>query len=574
MAKSKQGHALTYRSILLLVATVVLILDITLGAVLYINYISPNYTQYLYSRMQNAYHQVADNPTGSFHYLERENIYVLIADRNGALVYASLDEQEENVEELCHSVDQAAVLPLYQGSGSDKTGQLSLLGRSSGYYICVSMQLEPIFAVATMFLHYSILIGVVLWVVTLLFVVLVERQLFAPITEAVQVAKRIARQDFSQKCGQGGIARQSQALASSLNNMSEQLQATLQQLQQANKQLKQDINTIERSENAMKNLVSNLSHDLKTPLALISGYAEGLSAGMAKTQAERQEYCAIILDETERMRQIITRMLELSQLESGQVRLEEETFDVAQLLDHTLNQFHIQMEKERIQLTRDYPASLLVRTDYVACDQVLTNLIQNAVYHSAAPKHIQIRAYSLGSAPFNREPDLDSLELPDVAVTLPVTKADDYTQKLSLAEKAVPSGADDLPEAQSSPADSPAAKRSLNPVRFVGAAWSYLRSRGQSGELCDVNAAEEPVASPARVRIEIFNTSAPIEPKQMEHLFDRFYRGEQSRKRANGEMGLGLAIVRCNMELLSMPYGVTNTANGVIFWIELPSSEE
>ena len=119
--------------------------------------------------------------------------------------------------------------------------------------------------------------------------------------------------------------------------MSDQLQSALSQLRQANAQLQDDIRAIERSESAMKHLIGNLSHDLKTPLALISGYAEGLSAGMAKTPDQQQEYCGIILDETERMRQIITRMLQLSQLESGQVQLELERFDIARLLENTLN---------------------------------------------------------------------------------------------------------------------------------------------------------------------------------------------------------------------------------------------
>ena len=338
-------RTLSYRAILLMVATLVLLLDIVLAAVIYRHYISPSYSKNLQARMREAFSQVAADPTGSQTALLRENFHVLVLRENGQLVTANVEPRQEDLENLRRTVDRAVVQPMFQTTGSDTEGELSLLGRSGGYYIEVSTQLDPIFSVAMTFTRYSIATGVIVWFATLLLVVAIERQLFQPIGEAVQVAKRIARQDFSQKCGTGGIARQSRALAESLNEMSDQLQSALSQLRQANAQLQDDIRAIERSESAMKHLIGNLSHDLKTPLALISGYAEGLSVGMAKTPDQQQEYCGIILDETERMRQIITRMLQLSQLESGQVQLELERFDVARLLENTLNQFSMEMEK-------------------------------------------------------------------------------------------------------------------------------------------------------------------------------------------------------------------------------------
>ena len=276
-------RTLSYRAILLMVATLVLLLDIVLAAVIYRHYISPSYSKNLQARMREAFSQVAADPTGSQTALLRENFHVLVLRENGQLVTANVEPRQEDLENLRRTVDRAVVQPVFQTTGSDTEGELSLLGRSGGYYIEVSTQLDPIFSVAMTFTRYSIATGVIVWFATLLLVVAIERQLFQPIGEAVQVAKRIARQDFSQKCGTGGIARQSRALAESLNEMSDQLQSALSQLRQANAQLQDDIRAIERSESAMKHLIGNLSHDLKTPLALISGYAEGLSAGMAKT---------------------------------------------------------------------------------------------------------------------------------------------------------------------------------------------------------------------------------------------------------------------------------------------------
>lgn len=528
-------RTLSYRAILLMVATLVLLLDIVLAAVIYRHYISPSYSKNLQARMREAFSQVAADPTGSQTALLRENFHVLVLRENGQLVTANVEPRQEDLENLRRTVDRAVVQPVFQTTGSDTEGELSLLGRSGGYYIEVSTQLDPIFSVAMTFTRYSIATGVIVWFATLLLVVAIERQLFQPIGEAVQVAKRIARQDFSQKCGTGGIARQSRALAESLNEMSDQLQSALSQLRQANAQLQDDIRAIERSESAMKHLIGNLSHDLKTPLALISGYAEGLSAGMAKTPDQQQEYCGIILDETERMRQIITRMLQLSQLESGQVQLELERFDVARLLENTLNQFSMEMEKAGVVLEREVPPQLWTVTDYIACDQVLTNLIQNAVFHTMPPCRMRVRA-------FYRAAPAQGLQVQT--------------------------------------AEAPAAETKKSyPARLVGAAWTYLRSRGQQeatdapADAAGLDAAVAPV-TPRVIRIEVYNSSEPIGPDQMAHLFDRFYRGEQSRRRAGGQMGLGLAIVRGNMELLGLPYGVYNAPGGVVFWIELPEAPE
>ncbi len=530
-------RTLSYRAILLMVATLVLLLDIVLAAVIYRHYISPSYSKNLQARMREAFSQVAADPTGSQTALLRENFHVLVLRENGQLVTANVEPRQEDLENLRRTVDRAVVQPVFQTTGSDTEGELSLLGSSGGYYIEVSTQLDPIFSVAMTFTRYSIATGVIVWFATLLLVVAIERQLFQPIGEAVQVAKRIARQDFSQKCGTGGIARQSRALAESLNEMSDQLQSALSQLRQANAQLQDDIRAIERSESAMKHLIGNLSHDLKTPLALISGYAEGLSAGMAKTPDQQQEYCGIILDETERMRQIITRMLQLSQLESGQVQLELERFDIARLLENTLNQFSMEMEKAGVALEREVPPQLWTVTDYIACDQVLTNLIQNAVFHTTPPCKMRVRAFYRAAPAPEQEPQVQAAE-----------------------------------------ALAPEAKKSY-PARLVGAAWTYLRSRGQQeaadapADAAGPDAAAAP-ATPRVIRIEVYNSSEPIGPEQMAHLFDRFYRGEQSRRRAGGQLGLGLAIVRGNMELLEQPYGVYNAPGGVVFWIEFPAAPE
>ena len=113
--------------------------------------------------------------------LLRENFHVLVLRENGQLVTANVEPRQEDLENLRRTVDRAVVQPVFQTTGSDTEGELSLLGRSGGYYIEVSTQLDPIFSVAMTFTRYSIATGVIVWFATLLLVVAIERQLFQPI---------------------------------------------------------------------------------------------------------------------------------------------------------------------------------------------------------------------------------------------------------------------------------------------------------------------------------------------------------------------------------------------------------
>ena len=125
-------RTLSYRAILLMVATLVLLLDIVLAAVIYRHYISPSYSKNLQARMREAFSQVAADPTGSQTALLRENFHVLVLRENGQLVTANVEPRQEDLENLRRTVDRAVVQPVFQTTGSDTEGELSLLGRSGG----------------------------------------------------------------------------------------------------------------------------------------------------------------------------------------------------------------------------------------------------------------------------------------------------------------------------------------------------------------------------------------------------------------------------------------------------------
>lgn len=145
------------------------------------------------------------------------------------------------------------------------------------------------------------------------------------------------------------------------------------------------------AEEKRRRLVSDLTHELKTPLAIIHGYAEGLKSGIAEEKKER--YLDIILEESERMDAMVLQMLDLSRLEAGKVRLSTDTFSLLGLVKTVAEKFSLAMEEKRLQLhfvmENDFP----VTADEARIRQVVTNLMSNAVKYATEGGNIRIWVY-------------------------------------------------------------------------------------------------------------------------------------------------------------------------------------
>ncbi len=270
---------------------------------------------------------------------------------------------------------------------------VALCGSIGGELVELSVQLEPIQESSQIALHFTLIIGLLTMLATIVIFLCAARMVTRPIEQMTTAAKRIAARDFSQRCDDSDCIEIS-TLAQSVNTMSDQLQLYTGELQAANERLKADIAAIERGQRARKDLVANISHDLKTPIALISGYADGLASGMAKTPAQVREYCDVIIDETERMQSMLQRMLQLSRIESGGVVLTMEEFCLSDLLDDLLGLFRVEIERAGIKVERDYAPGLYVVSDYISAEQALTNYLQNAVQHIGTERQLRISVHS------------------------------------------------------------------------------------------------------------------------------------------------------------------------------------
>ena len=140
-----------------------------------------------------------------------------------------------------------------------------------------------------------------------------------------------------------------------------------------------------------KEFVANVSHELKTPIALIQGYAEGLQEGMAEDKESRDYYCEVIVDEAGKMNKMVKQLLTLSALESGNERTVMERFDLVELIEGVISASKILLEQNEITIKFESKEPVYVWADEFKIEEVVTNYLSNAIHHASGEKIIVIR---------------------------------------------------------------------------------------------------------------------------------------------------------------------------------------
>ncbi|MDP3142990.1 MAG: ATP-binding protein [Candidatus Omnitrophota bacterium] len=153
-----------------------------------------------------------------------------------------------------------------------------------------------------------------------------------------------------------------------------------------------DITEIRRLETIRRDFVANVSHELKTPLTSIKGFVETLIEGALEDKGNAGHFLRIIQDHTDRLNSLISDLLELSYLESRELKLELETIKLRNLVDEVLLGFKSQLKKKAIEVKNDLPLDLSVEVDKEKIEQVFTNLVDNAIKFNKEKGFIRIQS--------------------------------------------------------------------------------------------------------------------------------------------------------------------------------------
>lgn len=203
-----------------------------------------------------------------------------------------------------------------------------------------------------------------------------------PLVKLNKSAKKMSAMDFSEKCN---IDREDEigSLAKTLNFLSKNLSNALEDLKIKNKKLEEDIEKERELEKLRKDFIAGASHELKTPIGIISGYAEGIKDGIVD-DSDRDIYLDIIIDEAEKMNKLVMDMLELSKLEAGKIDLHFIDFSLTALTEEVLVKNAVDINNNNLTVIKNYSPDedVYVEGDDFKIEQVITNFVTNAIKYS------------------------------------------------------------------------------------------------------------------------------------------------------------------------------------------------
>ncbi len=252
---------------------------------------------------------------------------------------------------------------------------------SNGYSLYIRIPVMPIEESVKISNNVLIFIGGITILISAFIASFVSRKFTAPILQLNDITKNMAKLDFSKKYRITDTEDEINELGSNVNKMSDRLEKTIKQLRKNNIQLEKDIEEKSKIDEMRKQFISDVSHELKTPIALIQGYAEGLIENVNTDEESRKFYAEVILDESNKMDKLVKQLLELMKLEYEKREFNNQKFDIIELIKEVIRKCHVMIEEHNIKIKFDDTKPIYVNADDFYIDQVITNYFTNAIKH-------------------------------------------------------------------------------------------------------------------------------------------------------------------------------------------------
>ena len=309
-----------------------------------------------------------------------------LRDDFAEIMFGQDDERDESLEET----DEYSLMLKFDRRLNQE--HLVLWGTlEDGNLILIHTPLESIQQSAQIASVFLLIVGLIAIAVSIIVGIVLSRRITRPIQTLQEISKRMVDLDFEAKYKNADPhGDEIDQLGDHMNRLSETLEGTISELKSANVELQKDIEQKTEIDEMRKEFLSNVSHELKTPLALIQGYAEGLQMCINEDQESRDYYCEVIIDEAAKMNRMVKKLLTLNQLEFGNEQVVMERFNISELVRGVANATAILRDQNGIRLEMDIPDETFVWGDEFKIEEVVTNYMSNAVNHCDGEKVIRI----------------------------------------------------------------------------------------------------------------------------------------------------------------------------------------
>ena len=330
------------------------------------------------------------------------NIMALILQQDGKVLRSSVNDLDalrtEFWDVLLHGDKMEVLYSNKQYQLLKKTDTrldseyLVLVGvLENGDMVLMRTAVESIRESAAISNRFLLFAGAAAIVASILVAFFTTRHITKPLQQLTDISKRMVDLDFNAKYeSDQSNSYEVEELGNHINRLSENLERTISELKTANVELQEDIEKKIQIDEMRKEFLSNVSHDLKTPLALIQGSAEGLQECINDDAESREFYCEVIMDESDKMNRMVKKLLTLNQLEFGNDQVIMERFDMTELIRGVANSTKILIEQKGIRLELENSEEAWVWGDEFKVEEVITNYMSNAINHADGEKLIRV----------------------------------------------------------------------------------------------------------------------------------------------------------------------------------------
>ncbi len=321
------------------------------------------------------------------------NISFIVTDSSSNTLYTSINDEEQFNMLLRDTIFSRNAEPVKIISEEDgatfgimsdpatQTEYLSMWGNldTENFYM-LRTAVESIRESVRLANRILLYVGALSVIVAGIMTMFVSSKITKPLKELTEISQQMTELNFEKKY----VPRWNNEityLGENINILSERLEETISNLKTANLELRNDVAARERADERRSEFLANVSHELKTPIALIQGYAEGLREGIIDDPESRNDYCDVIMDETHKMNHLVKRLISLNQVESGTDAMQMERFDIGDLIGNCLESCRLMTESAGIRVEYEPQQDMYVWADEYQIEEVVRNYITNAIHH-------------------------------------------------------------------------------------------------------------------------------------------------------------------------------------------------